>query len=163
MCEGGDVWREQERVLCKSCLKANLHWSYFSEVAYLFGENTARNIQALNFLPELGSGFISVAFVCTPGSRTGGRRPRVQAEVVLELSVSHCHFTRYKWLREDKEWSSLGSRGNIFWCMHEFSHLYLVTQFAHFWCLNQLCPLKYWCFWNCIGLCSFPRDLLFLR
>lgn len=94
--------------------EGHLDRSYFSEVAYLFGEITARNIQALDFLLELGSSFISVVFICTPGRRTGGRRPRVQAEKVLELSVSHCHFIQNKWLREDKDQSSLGSRGNVF-------------------------------------------------
>lgn len=92
--------REQEKALCKNCLK-------------VFGEITARNIQALDFLLELGSSFISVAFICNPGTTKGGRRPRVQAKK-LELSVCHCHFTQHKWLHEDKEQSSLGSRGNIF-------------------------------------------------
>lgn len=97
---------EQGKALFKSCLKA-----------YPFWEITARNTQALAFLLELGSSFVSAAFICNPGIRAGGRRPKVQAKMMLELSVSHCHFIQHKWLCEDKEQSFACSRGNIL--MHE--------------------------------------------
>lgn len=129
-CARAGMQGEQEKALCKSCLKA-----------YPFSETTARNTQALAFLLELGSSFIGcIHLELSKQSRREEAQGPGQEDVGALCPPLSFHSAQMAMWRQGMVFLRVEGKCIL---MHEWiQSSVLVTQFARFCSLNQLISPK---------------------